>query len=108
MTKYTTLCGVDFETIKSKKTQQMIDVHCERWPRYSSLADCYDRPSDAKRAIYDEWMQWSYDMFPDVSQFGITSYNTFDFTLGGLLFDSDDNLLGYIRITKAHNYLYLL
>ena len=106
MSKITVLNDETFETIKSKKTMNYInylDNHLHK-----DLYDCYERPSNIKQEIYNYWMNWCYEMFPNVSMFGITSYNTFCFTLGGILYDDNDNILGYIEISKCHNRLYLI
>lgn len=104
MTKYTEINGEQFEVIRSKKTDDFFHWHISHEIAHT-LEECYSRPSDAKRAIFEEWREWAVDSWPVVYQFGITSYNTFMFTLGALY----DGELGdgYIQITPAHNRLYL-
>lgn len=106
MKKSKELNGVVFEVVKSKHTQDMIDFHREY--ERKDLCQCYANPSEAKREIYTEWVNWAFGMFPDVWNFGITSYNQQTFTLGGILYSEDDEIIGYLKITKAHNRLYLL
>lgn len=102
MTKFTTINGVDFETHKSKYARTNRIMHNPK-----RLEDCYDKPSKYKEGIYYEWMEW-FDQTENVYSFGITSYNTFSFSLGGVLFDLETGEdIGYIRITKDHNKLYL-
>ena len=101
MTKYTTINGVDFETYKSKVTKQNI------WHNPKRLDECYDRPSEYKIEIYYDWLDW-FDQTENVYSFGITSYNIYQFTLGGVLFDLETGEdIGYIKITRDHNRLYL-
>ena len=106
MTKYTKINGEIFETINSKKTQNLINWHNSQ-PR-RDLLECYEKPSKTKRAIFSKWCNWAFECFPEIFGLSITSYNTFSFTLGAILYDSEDNLIGYIQITPNHNRLYLI
>ena len=106
MTKYMTINGVKFELIKTPKTKDLI----AHW-RYAgrTLNDCYEKPSQIKREIYDEWLEWYYGA-DYVQAFGVASYNGFNFTIGALLIG--ENMagfpIGYIQITKTHNRIYML
>lgn len=105
MTKYTTINAVKFETYESKYTKGYIKWHELIQPK--RLEDCYDKPSKYKEGIYYKWLEW-FDQTENVYSFGVISYNTFQFTLGGILFDLETGEdIGYIQITKAHNRLYL-
>ena len=70
------------------------------------LYDCYDRPSEAKQYIYDKWYEW-YRNDPRLTEFGVTSYNTFGFTLGCVFQDDETGERGYIRITPTYNTIYM-
>ena len=63
--------------------------------------------TDEQKAIFEEWRKW-YKNTDSLIMFEVTSYNTFSFTLGCLLYDENLEYIGYIRITSAHNYLYLV
>ena len=104
MTKYTEINGEYFEIIHSKKTIDFVKWHTTH-ERARTLEECYARPSDTKRAIFKKWNEWAADTWPVVYQFGITSYNSFLFTLGAL-YDGELGE-GFIQITTAHNRLYL-
>ena len=102
MTKFTTINGVEFETYKSKYARTNRIMHNPK-----RLEDCYDRPSHTKERIYYDWLDW-FDQTENVYSFGVTSYNIFQFTLGGNLFDLETGEdIGYIQITRDHNRLYL-
>ena len=106
--KYTKINGVYFETIKSKKTEAMINYHDKNF-NHRDLSDYYEKPSEAKRAIYTDWIRWYLEADETIYNFEITSANTFGFTFGGLFVDSETfEIIGYIRITKEHNRLYLI
>ena len=106
MTKYMTINGEQFEVINSKHSERMFDWWSGEVPY--SLERCYERPSEEKRQIWEYWDNWACDSWPSVSHFGISSYNTFSFVLKGLYWDENDNPIGLLVITKAHNKLYLL
>lgn len=104
MTRYTEINGEQFEVIRSKKTDDLVKWHTTHYIA-RSLYECYERPSDAKIGIFEEWEEWAAQTYPVVYQFGITSYNGFRFTLGAL-YDGELGE-GYIQITANHNRLYL-
>ena len=65
---------------------------------------CYGRYSIYKANIFDFWKKWKNGVRGLIS-FGITSYNTNMFVLGGVI-QLGDNIRVY-RITKAHNIIYI-
>ena len=69
-----------------------------------NLNSCYDRPSEAKRYIYDRWMRWCLDV-EGLSWFGIQSYNCMMFTLSGLYYDIKEDKYYYLYITKTRQEL---
>lgn len=77
-------------------------------PRRKTLGECYERPSSAKVKIFNDWDKWVYDT-PEASGLGITSYNTFGFTLrADYKFDPKTlTVEGEFVITKTNNKLYL-
>lgn len=107
MTKYMEINGVEFQVVKSKYTAMCIsNLLADK--NLKTLDECYQHCSEAKKAIYEEWMDWSVKSF-DVRPFGIRSYNVFCFTLSGLLHDSEtDEVIGLIEITSTRNTVYML
>ena len=107
MTKYTEINGVYFETIKSDKTEAFIKRQENPFNRPINIYECYNKPSKSKLDIYDYWLDW-FNQSSNVYAFGITSYNTFSFTIGAILFDEETGEdIGFIQITKCHNRLYI-
>ena len=103
--KYTNINGIDFETHKSKRTKEMIDWHMKNYLN-RDLYDHYEKPSNSKLEIYKNWLDW-YLSTDYVLAFEVTSANIFGFTLGCVLVEPKTiKIIGYIRITKEHNYLY--
>ena len=107
MTKYTNINGVDFETIKSSKTQNMIDYHMKYF-MHRDLYFYYEKPSDIKREIYLKWLKWYLDRDNTVTFFEVINGSPFNFSIGAILLDEYNEPIGYIKITKCHNYLYLI
>lgn len=68
-----------------------------------SIYDCYNRPSDAKIAIWSEWRDYFHD-FIGTLDFTVSSYNCNFFTIKSL-FDWEGKRY-YAYITYRHNYLY--
>lgn len=109
MTKYTEINGVEFETIKSKRTESMIDAYLSSGNAYRSIWDCYERPSRTKEEIYIEWRDWFLNA-ENVFSFGVHAHSCFMFTLAAILYDEEMQTkpIGFIHITKDHNRLYLV
>ena len=105
MTKYTDINGIDFETHKSKYTKSMIEKHLNK--PIKLLDDCYEKPSSTKRAIYNG-IHRLFGNTKNITRLSVTSYNTFAFTMSALYLDEiTGEIIGYIRITKDHNILYI-
>lgn len=104
MKKQIEINGEMFEIIRSKYTQNMIENH---WKNYSgrTLDNFYQKPSEIKKAIYADWREWSSD--PQIWAFEVISGNWNNFSIGAIFRDEHGNEIGYIKITKSHNYLYL-
>lgn len=65
------------------------------------LEDCYSKPSDIKKAIYDSWWEWAKSI-PGTVEMWVSSYNVSFFTLGGEIWDTDNNHYAFY-ITKTRN-----
>ena len=96
--------GRSFEV--KKVSGDMLNYMADRCVKgYRLLDDCYDRPSQAKREIYNDWMEWAGNIYTMYS-FGITSFNTCFFTLEGVI-EKSDGKLEVLHITKSRNIVYI-
>lgn len=68
-----------------------------------TLLDCYSKPSQAKIEIYCDWAKWA--LRNSVSNFGIDTFNTQVFTLGGEV--KIDGVLYTFHITPSHNVVFM-
>ena len=115
MTDYININGIAFETKKStlehfnEYTKYAESFYCKK-----TLEQCYEKPSQAKQAIFREWYDWftelnqnSYKLRFDATHFRIVSFNVFQFSLGVALW-RDDFPFAILRITRAHNIAYLV
>ena len=70
-----------------------------------TLDDCYAKPSDTKRAIYNEWFNWYLTVDSPVYEIvnmTVQSYNVNMFTIRMDVFDTKTyEFIGYIYITKT-------
>lgn len=73
---------------------------------YKTLADCYKKPTDIKRSIWNKWVEWIVQL--DRNAIGmcfgsltVVSYNSTVFTLGCNVYNNDNELIGYLYITKT-------
>lgn len=101
--------GEVFEVIRSSKTEDMIYYHgCDRRGR-KTLYDFYDKPSTEKRTVWKDWEEWQAQNYPMVYNMLVISASQWTFTIGAFYRDPETReILGYFRITKDHNRLYLL
>ena len=104
MSKFIEINGETFEVIDTAKD---VDACHKDWRGRRTIWDFYNRPSDVKVNIYEMWMEWArrtdcvYDM-------RVTSASCFMFTLGAYYVDTGtDEIIGYFRITRDHNKLYI-
>ena len=105
MKQYTKINELTFEV--KKVSQETIDNMASQVIReYKLLHDCYARCSQVKEAIYNNWMEWASEV-DGLYSFGIMSYNTNIFTLGGVIEDAKGNRTDVIRITPSYNYVYV-
>lgn len=105
MTKYKEIGGTTFEVIKSRKTPEMLENHFKQY-HARDLFDYYDNPSIRKWNIYNEWLYWFHDNIDNLFLFEVTSANTFKFTISCVYVDNNGNQ-AFLRITDAHNYMYV-
>ena len=96
-----------FEVICSKHTQGYINYHLRNYDE-RDLFDFYENPSYIKQTIFNEWYDWFVDNYC-VDKLEVVGGSCFTFTIGALYIDTETlEILGYFRITKDHNRLYLL
>lgn len=67
-----------------------------------NLYECYDRPSNTKREIFNDWWAWS--KRNNVKDFGIYTYNGFMFTLTGRIEIEGQEYAIYITKTRQELY----
>lgn len=102
MNKYIELNNRTFEVKKLKH---------ELYPlEYRTLVDCYNKPSEIKRSIWCQWVNWIAQLDNDDMWFGsltVVSYNCMMFTLGCNVYNNDNKLIGQLYITKTRQELWL-
>lgn len=109
------------ETLTASQSAKAIVAANDHRYTYADIYDAYQKPSEAKVYIWNEWVQWARDVntFDDtyeVHDLRISSANCFMFTVCAIIreFAEDDSgnrltVATYImRVTKNHNYLYKL
>ena len=100
------ICGITFEVIKPRKPISDITGMTS----YRSLEYYYDKPSQSKISIYNEWCDWKNEVgrseYGYVENFGVSSANTCQFSIKFRLKWMDNSYIGFI--TRDHNRLYLL
>lgn len=109
------------ETLTARESANAIVAACDHRYTYADIYDAYQKPSEAKIHIWNEWVQWARDvnMFDgtyEVHDLRIGSASCFTFTVVATIrefaVDETGNRLAvatYImRVTKCHQYLYRL
>ena len=66
-----------------------------------TLQDCYKKPSVKKQKIYNDWKKWAEEN--DVMSFGVSGYNSYVFSLNGIIVY--EMIKYYIYITPTRNTL---
>ena len=98
MKKYIELNNETFEVKKAKG-----ELHPIKEVR--TLTDCYAKPSDTKRAIYNEWLNWYLTVDSPVYEIvnmTVQSYNVNMFTIRMDVFDAKTyEFIGQLYITKT-------
>ena len=98
-----------FEVIRSGKTEDMIAQHDHDFLGRKTLYDFYDNPSIYKERIWEDWREWAAQNYPQVSHIRVTGASCFTFSIGAYYCDPETyEIIGYFKITKDHNRLYLL
>ena len=98
MKKYIELNNETFEVKKVKGELHPLE--------YKTLVDCYNKPSDIKRSIWSQWIEWLVQLDKNAigMYFGsltVVSYNCMMFTLGCNVYNNDNKLIGHLYITKT-------
>lgn len=71
-----------------------------------TLTDCYSRPSEAKKNIYNYWLNWYLSVENTdyrIISMTIKAYNAQMFTLTMDVFDKAYNFVGQLYITKTRH-----
>ena len=105
--KFKSVNGVTFELKQRNfKNQQPIkDILHVIVDTSKMLHECYERPSETKRDIFNKWWNW-YTNTDNVYAIGVRSYNTHMFTLQGYI-QFNEFSYGIIDITPTHNYIWV-
>lgn len=96
MKEFKIVNGVRFEIMKP------LEGESRRIRTRHDLSSCYDRPSDAKKRIFEYWESFVINNFKYFCDFGIESYNGFMFTLGWTAIDGEY----YVTKTRQEFYPY--
>ena len=112
--KSVTIFNRTFELVESKKYPITVDTVNDYMERYTGkdLLSFYNKPSDIKCAIYDDWRKWSATSHIDsksvdsVEYMQVASANCMTFTIDALVFDKHGFIKYMLHITKSHNYAY--
>lgn len=99
--KYITINNVQFQ-IKKAPDEKLVSLFKElRLYNHRGLGECYGRPSERKKAIYNSWLKWASD---HCNAFGVYSFNSHFFTLIGSLTLQKEYVF---VITSTHITLYV-
>lgn len=94
------LNGVTFKVTKPRNpVRPFSGWFCDE----NAIYNCYDRPSEYKVAIWNDWLKWARET-DGVTGFEISSYNCMQFTISGFYVDENGNEYN-IYITKSRNEL---
>ena len=91
-------------TVKHISPDELHKMACYTVSKVKSLDDCYDRPSQTKKDIYNYWMRWSQSV-TDLYTFDVDTYNTSVFTLSGVI-EYTHGMVEVIHITPTKHILY--
>ena len=94
---YILLNGIGFELdMKNPATYETVGD-------YGDIREAYNRPSDRKMRIYDDWWFW---FRQNNGNCAVASYNCNFFTICGYVTDNQTGKRYNCYITPAHNYCY--
>ena len=96
--------GEAFEVISSDMLYDDICEALERH-RYPSLYKAYEKPSEKKVEIFNDWVEWSKGV-NIVKPIEIIARNANTFTLGAVI--EKNGVFLALCITKAHNRAYIV
>ena len=100
MKQYIALHNVPFEVKKVTGALQPIK-------QVRTLSDCYAKPSDIKKSIYNDWFNWYLSVESpkyQIVNMSIQSYNVNMFTIRMDVFDAKTHeFIGCIYITKTRH-----
>lgn len=99
-----TIMGTTFETNDNDLIITPWDsIHRGQWS-YATLWDAYNKPSDYKVDIWDDWCTWFRENFDyNDAEWWVSSKNCNFFSISGKVRTSD-GAMWYLHITYAHNY----
>jgi len=104
--KNTMINSKEFEVVTGEKAKQAIINRIERANLYNTIFDIYGRPSNTKISIYNDWMEWFYDINNKdgmhTSRMGCICGGSSTFSIGAK-YTSETGEKIYLYITKDHN-----
>ena len=114
MGKTIEIFGRDFEVVNSKKYPVTVEAVNRYMDTYSAkdLYSFYNRPSDVKQRIWEDWRNWARDSRytesdnDTVQYMQVSSANCMMFTIDALVFDNKEYIKYMLHITPSHNYAY--
>ena len=84
-------------------TFEVCGTTARNYVKDKDLYDCYGRPSDTKRSIWEDWCIWFNET--KIFEYGVSSYNCNFFSINAIL--RDYNGKDYMMvITRLHNRIY--
>ena len=93
-----TLDGITFEVCKPCTTKDKVIYTRD-------IYECYERPSQTKIAIWNEWCRYFIDK-RNCFRFGVASYNSMQFTIEAIMWVEELGCDCYLSITKTRNWLF--
>lgn len=114
MSKTIEIFGRNFEVVTSKKYPVTIETVNRYMDSFShkDLYNFYNRPSDVKQRIWEEWRKWCFESRytesnnDTIQYMQVASANRMMFTIDALVFDDKDYIKYMLHITPSHNYAY--
>lgn len=93
-----------YENITLNGQEFTLDTKTERAPiydfKYNSLWSAYNKPSTAKQASWLAWLSWFVN---NDGWCGVTSRNSFQFTISGIVYDHETKEPYFCEITASNN-----
>ena len=98
--KYVSINGLEFTELKPMHYNE---INVSR----KTLYDCYSTPSDAKRTIWRNWLQW-FENNTESPRVGVASYNVNFFTIECEAFVPALDKMCYFYITSTRREIHEL